>query len=73
GSILAGLWGFIYASIIGFTIAWVYNRLVEESSSETQERIKELAQEIWEKKGKPSGSAKDDWDEAEKIVYGKNK
>ncbi len=71
GCIFAAAWGFIYASLLGFAIAWAYNRLVEENKAETDRRIKDLAQKIWEKKGKPAGSAKDDWNEAERIIRGK--
>ena len=71
GSIFASAWGFVYASLLGFAIAWVYNRLVEEHVLETERKIKELAQKIWEKKGKPSGSSHDDWNEAERIIRGK--
>jgi len=70
GSIIGAIWGFVYASILGFAIAWMYNRLVEENRLETEKRIKELAKTIWEKKGKPAGTAMDDWREAEKIVKG---
>jgi len=71
GSIVGAMWGFVYASLLGFAIAWVYNRLVEEHMLETERKIKELAQKIWEKKGKPSGSSHDDWNEAERIIRGK--
>ena len=71
GSIVGGMWGFIYASLLGFAIAWAYNRLVEENILETEKRVKELAQKIWEKKGKPHGSSFDDWKEAERIIRGK--
>ena len=35
GSIIGAIWGFVYASILGFAIAWMYNRLVEENRLET--------------------------------------
>jgi hypothetical protein len=70
GSIIGAIWGFVYASILGFAIAWMYNRLVEENRLETEKKIKELAKKIWEKKGKPVGTAMEDWREAEKIVKG---
>lgn len=71
GSIVGGVWGFVYASLLGFAVAWSYNRLVEENIAETEKKIKELAQKIWEKKGRPEGSAQDDWKEAKRIVLGK--
>jgi hypothetical protein len=70
GVIVGGIWGFVYASISGFALAWMYNRLVEENRVETEKRIKELAKKIWEKKGKPSGTAQADWREAERIIRG---
>jgi len=71
GNIFSAIWAFIYASIFGFTLAWVYNRIIEEGCIERQEKIKKLAQKIWEKKGRPSGTEKDDWDQAERMVDGK--
>ena len=71
GSIVGALWGFVYASIFGFLIAYVYNRLVEEDARETEKRIKELAHQIWEKKGRPEGTAEEDWKEAERIIRAK--
>ncbi len=70
GSIIGAIWGFVYAAILGFSVAWIYNRLVEENRVETQEKIKALAKKIWEKKGKPQNSSADDWREAEKIIKG---
>jgi len=71
GSIFAAARAFLYASLFGFALGWVYNRLVEDSLIEREKRIKELARKIWEKKGRPSGSEKADWNEAEKIINGK--
>ena len=70
GSIIGALWGFVYASLLGLSVAWMYNRLVEENRVETQEKIKALAKKIWEKKGKPQNSSADDWREAERIIKG---
>jgi hypothetical protein len=70
GSIVGAAWGFVYSSLLGFAIALMYNRFVEENRIESERKIKELAKKIWEKKGKPSGSAKDDWREAEKAIRG---
>ncbi len=68
--IVNSVWGFIFASLIGSAIAWLYNRIIEESSKEIQEKIKSVARSIWESKGKPEGSSADDWREAEKRVKG---
>jgi hypothetical protein len=70
GSVIGAIWGFVYAGVLGFAVAWLYNRLVEENRVERQERIKALAKKIWEKKGKPGNSSADDWREAEKIIKG---
>ncbi len=71
GSLAGAILGFVYASLIGFAVAWLYNRFVEEEHYETNRRIKELARKIWEKKGRPSGTANEDWKEAERIIHGK--
>lgn len=68
--ILNSLCGFIFAYCVGAAIAWLYNRIVEESSLEIQEKIKAVARSIWESKGKPEGTHADDWREAEKRVRG---
>lgn len=70
GSIIGAIWGFLYASILGFVVAWMYNRLVEENKLQMESRIKDLAKKIWEKKGKPANSSVDDWREAEKKIRG---
>jgi len=70
GSIVGGIWGFVYASVLGFAAAWMYNCLVEENRIETDKKIRELAKKIWEKKGKPSGTSQDDWREAERQIRG---
>ncbi|MCX5700022.1 MAG: bacteriophage holin [Candidatus Omnitrophica bacterium] len=70
GSIIGAIWGFLYASILGFVVAWMYNRLVEENKLQMEARIKDLAKKIWEKKGKPANSSVDDWREAEKKIRG---
>ncbi len=71
GNIFSAIWGFIYASVFGFVLAWIYNRIVDEIHMERLEKIKKLAQKIWEDKGRPSGTEKDDWDQAERMVDGK--
>lgn len=70
GSVVGAIWGFVYAGLLGSAVAWMYNRFAEENRAETERKIKELAKSIWEKKGKPSGSAQDDWRQAEKIIRG---
>ena len=70
GLILNAVWGFVYAFIFGSLIAWLYNRIVEESKEDIQKRIKEVALSIWENKGRPENSSADDWREAEKRVRG---
>jgi len=71
GNIFSSIWAFIYASLFGFVLACIYNKIVDEGCIERQEKIKELAQKIWEKKGRPFGSEKEDWNEAERMVDGK--
>lgn len=68
--ILNSLWGFVFVYCVGAAIAWLYNRIIEESSQEIQEKIKAVARTIWENKGKPEGTHADDWREAEKRVRG---
>ena len=70
GSIIAAAWGFVYAAILGYFIARMYNRLVDENRIETEKKIAALAKKIWEKKGKPVNTSADDWREAEKIIKG---
>ena len=70
GCVIGAAWGFVYAWIFGLMVALMYNRLVDENKTETEERIKALAKKIWERKGKPANSSADDWREAEKIVKG---
>jgi len=70
GSVIGAVWGFVYASILGFAVAWMYNRLAEENRAEMDNRIKALAKKIWEKKGRPGNSSADDWREAERIIKG---
>ncbi|MDD5197044.1 MAG: bacteriophage holin [Candidatus Omnitrophota bacterium] len=68
GSIIAAVWGFVYAGILGYLIARMYNRLVEENKAEAEKKIAALAKKIWEKKGKPANTSADDWREAERII-----
>lgn len=68
--ILNSLWGFLFAFCVGGTIALLYNRIIDESGKEIEERIKAVARTIWESKGKPENSSAEDWQEAEKRVKG---
>jgi vacuolar-type H+-ATPase subunit I/STV1 len=70
GIISGAICGFVYASLLGFIMAWIYNRFVEENRVEREKKIRELAKKIWEKKGRPSGSSNDDWREAERQIRG---
>jgi len=68
--ILNSLWGFLFAFCVGGTVALLYNRIIDESGKEIEERIKAVARTIWESKGKPENSSAEDWQEAEKRVKG---
>lgn len=61
---------FAFAFCIGAAIAVLYNRIVEESKQEIDEKIKEVARSIWESKGRPTTTSADDWREAERRVKG---
>ena len=61
---------FAFAFCVGAALAWFYNRIIEESSQEIEEKIKATARSIWESKGKPQGDSSDNWREAEKRVRG---
>ncbi|MDD5098054.1 MAG: DUF2934 domain-containing protein [Candidatus Omnitrophica bacterium] len=70
GVIFGSLWAFIYAFILGSSFACLYNRIVEERKTEIDEKIKNLAHEIWVKKGKPDNSSDENWKEAVRRVRG---
>jgi len=70
--IFSSMWGFVYAYILGSSLAWLYNRIVEEAKIETEEKIRAVAKAIWESKGKPDGTSEEDWKEAERRVKGKS-
>jgi len=70
GVIINSLWGFVFAFCLGALIAWLYNRIVEESKQEIDEKIKAVALSIWESKGKPAGTSAEDWKEAQRRVRG---
>ena len=61
---------FAFAFCIGAAIALLYNRIIDESKQEIDEKIKMVARSIWETKGKPASTSADDWREAEKKVRG---
>ena len=70
GVIFGSLWAFIYAFILGSSFACLYNRIVEERSAEINEKIKNLAHQIWVKKGKPDNSSDENWKEATRRIKG---
>ena len=70
GVIFGAMWAFVYAFVLGLSFAYLYNHIVEERSAEIDEKIKNLAHQIWEKKGKPTNSSYDDWQEATKRIKG---
>ncbi|MFA6357979.1 MAG: DUF2934 domain-containing protein [Candidatus Omnitrophota bacterium] len=70
GVLINSMWGFSFAFCVGALIAWLYNRIVEESKAELDEKIKSVARSIWESKGKPEGTSANDWREAERMVRG---
>ncbi len=61
---------FAFAFCLGSLIAWLYNRVVEESKEEIDEKIKLVARSIWESKGKPDNTQAEDWKEAQRRVRG---
>ncbi len=61
---------FSFAFCVGAAIALLYNRIIEESREEIEEKIKNVARSIWESKGKQGSTSADDWREAEKRVKG---
>lgn len=63
---------FAFAFCLGSAIAWLYNRFIEESRQEIDEKIKDVARSLWEAKGKPEGSSVEDWREAERKIRGFN-
>lgn len=70
GVVLSAVWSFIYTFAFGACFALLYNRVVEENKTEFNEKVKKLAHQIWEKKGRPIGTSAEDWKEAERIVKG---
>ena len=68
--ILNSIWGFAYAFIFGALIAWLYNRILEESREDIEKRIKETALSIWQSKGRPENTQEEDWKEAQRRVRG---
>ncbi len=70
GVIFGSLWVFVYAFVLGSSFAYLYNRIVKERKAEIEEKIKNLAYEIWVKKGKPDNSSDENWKEAVRRVKG---
>jgi len=70
GVIMNSLCGFAFAFCIGGAFALLYNRTIDESSKEIDEKIKAVARSIWESKGRPEGGSADNWREAEKKIKG---
>lgn len=70
GVVMNSLFCFVLAFCIAGAIAWLYNRIIDESGKEIDEKIKAVARSIWEAKGKPDGNSADNWKEAEKSVRG---
>jgi len=70
--IMNSFFAFAFVFCVGTAVALLYNRIVEESSKEIQEKIKVVARSIWESKGKPEGTSVVDWREAERRVKGFN-
>ncbi|MFH1281850.1 MAG: DUF2934 domain-containing protein [Candidatus Omnitrophota bacterium] len=68
--ILNSIWGFAFAFCVGGSVALLYNKIIDESSKEIEDKIKEAARVIWESKGKPEGGSAENWKEAEKKVRG---
>lgn len=68
--IMNSFFAFAFTFCIGGAIAWFYNRIIEESGKEIEEKIKAAARCIWESKGKPEGGSSENWKEAEKKVRG---
>ena len=68
--IINSFFSFSFVFCVGSLVALLYNRIIDESSKEIQEKIKAVARSIWESKGKPDGSSADNWREAEKKVKG---
>lgn len=70
GVILGSIWAFVYAFVLGLSFARLYNHIVEEQSAEIGKKIKNLAHEIWVKKGRPLNSSDDNWKEAVRRIKG---
>ncbi len=70
GLILNSFFTFAFVFCVGSAVALLYNRVIDESAKEIDEKIKAVARSIWESKGKPEGNSSDNWREAEKKVKG---
>ncbi len=70
GVIFGALWAFVCAYVLGACFASLYNRIVKERDLEDAEKIKQLAHQIWVKKGRPENSSDQDWKQASKLIKG---
>ncbi|MCG2713603.1 MAG: DUF2934 domain-containing protein [Candidatus Omnitrophica bacterium] len=70
GVIFGSMWAFVYAFVLGVSFACLYNRIVEERKAEIDKKIKNLAHEIWVKKGKLENNSDENWKEAVRRVKG---
>jgi len=70
GVVINSFWSFAFAACVGGAIAFLYNRILDESDKEIEEKIKNTALSIWEAKGKPEGTKDQDWKEAQRKVRG---
>lgn len=70
GVIMNSFFAFAFTFCIAGAVALLYNRIIEESAKEIEEKIKAVARSIWESKGKPEGGQGEDWREAQKKVKG---
>jgi len=61
---------FGFAFCLAGAFALLYNRIIEESTKDIEDKIKQAARNIWEAKGKPEGSSAENWKEAQIKVRG---
>lgn len=70
GVIMNSICAFAFAFCVSGAVALFYNKIIDESAKEIDEKIKAAARSIWESKGKPEGNQADNWKEAEKKIKG---
>jgi len=68
--IMNSICAFAFVFCVSAAVALLYNRIIDESAKEIDEKIKAVARAIWESKGKPEGGSSDNWREAEKKIKG---